>query len=330
MDYLFLESTYGDRDHKNEDTSRDELAEAIRHAYDHGGKTIIPAFAVERTQEILYTLFLLRKEGKLPNIPVYVDSPLAIKATEIFRKHHTFLDKDTEKFIRNGEDPLSLPGLKYTPSTDDSRAINEQDGPAVIISASGMCNAGRVKHHLRHNLWRPEASIVFVGYQAVGTPGRKIVDGAKRISILGEDIAVAAKIFTIGGFSGHAGQSQLLEWVSHFVRPELTVFLIHGEEKAQGILAGLLRDRFQLPVTVPAYLEELTLAPGKKPVARMDESLAPKKVNWTFLLSETEGKLAQLRASLADVQNKPWADQVEIQEQILDLNKRFLHVISNL
>ena len=114
------------------------------------------------------------------------------------------------------------------------------------------------------------------------------------------------------------------------MRPELTVFLIHGEEKAQGILAGLLRDRFQLPVTVPAYLEELTLAPGKKPVARMDESLAPKKVNWNFLLSETEGKLAQLRASLAEVQNKPWADQMEIQEQILDLNKRFLHVISNL
>ena len=330
VDYLFLESTYGDRDHKNEDTSRDELAEAIRYACDRGGKTIIPAFAVERTQEILYTLFLLRKEGKLPNIPVYVDSPLAIKATEIFRKHHTFLDKTTEKFIKDGEDPLSLPGLKYTPSTDDSRAINEQDGSAIIISASGMCNAGRIKHHLRHNLWRPEASIVFVGYQAVGTPGRKIVDGAKRISILGEDIAVAAKIFTIGGFSGHAGQSQLLEWVSHFVRPELTVFLIHGEEKAQGILAGLLRDRFHLPVSVPAYLEELTLAPGKKPVARMDESLAPKKVNWNFLLSETEGKLAKLRASLAEVQNKPWADQMEIQEQILDLNKRFLHVISNL
>ena len=193
-----------------------------------------------------------------------------------------------------------------------------------------MCNAGRIKHHLRHNLWRPEASIVFVGYQAVGTPGRKIVDGAKRISILGEDIAVAAKIFTIGGFSGHAGQSQLLEWVSHFVRPELTVFLVHGEDKAQGILANLLRSRFQVAVNVPAYLEEVTLAPGKKPVVQMDTRLAPKKVNWTFLLAETEGKLAQLRASLADAPGRPWADQIEIQEQILDLNKRFMHVISNL
>ena len=330
-DYLFLESTYGDRDHKNEDTSRDELAAAIRHASEQGGKTIIPAFAVERTQEIIHTLFLLHKEGKLPKgIPVYVDSPLAIKATEIFRKHHAFLDQEAENYIKAGEDPLSLPGLKYTPETKDSQALNAHEGPAIIISASGMCNAGRIKHHLRHNLWRPEASIVFVGYQAVGTPGRKIVDGAKRISILGEDIAVAAKIFTIGGFSGHAGQSQILDWVSHFARPELTVFLVHGEDKAQGILANLLRSRFQVAVNVPAYLEEVTLAPGKKPVVQIDTRLAPKKVNWTFLLAETEGKLAQLRASLADVHNRPWADQVEIQEQILDLNKRFMHVISNL
>ncbi len=331
VDYLFMESTYGDRDHKNEDSSREELAAAIRHASERGGKTIIPAFAVERTQEILFSLFLLHKEGKLPKgIPVYVDSPLAIKATEIFRKHHAFLDHETEKYREAGEDPLSLPGLKYTPETKDSQAINTQEGPAIIISASGMCNAGRIKHHLRHNLWRPEASVVFVGYQAVGTPGRKIVDGAKRISILGEDIAVAAKIFTIGGFSGHAGQSQLLEWVSHFARPELTVFLVHGEDKAQGILAELLRSRFQVPVNIPAYLEELTLAPGKKPVVQIDSRLAPKQVNWTFLLAETEGKLAQLRASLVEVQNRPWADQVEIQEQILDLNKRFMHVISNL
>ena len=331
VDYLFMESTYGDRDHKNEDTSRDELAEAIRHATERGGKTIIPAFAVERTQEIIHSLFLLHKEGRLPKgIPVYVDSPLAIKATEIFRKHRMFLDPETKKYVENGEDPLSLPGLKYTPETKDSQAINAQEGPAVIISASGMCNAGRIKHHLRHNLWRPEASIVFVGYQAVGTPGRKIVDGAKRISMLGEDLAVNAKIFTIGGFSGHAGQSQLMEWVSHFARPELTVFLVHGEEKAQNILAGLMRDRFKIPVSSPAYLEELTLAPGKAPVVQIDNRIAPKQVNWTFLLADTEGRLAQLRASLVDVQNRPWADQVEIQEQILDLNKRFAYVISNL
>ncbi|MDR2488402.1 MAG: MBL fold metallo-hydrolase [Desulfovibrio sp.] len=331
VDYLFMESTYGDRNHRNEDSSRDELADAIRHASSRGGKTIIPAFAVERTQEILHSLFLLHKEGSLPEgIPVYVDSPMAIKATKIFRKHGDFLDRQTGDYIASGDDPLSLPGLQYTLDAGASQAINARQGPAIIISASGMCNAGRIKHHLRHNLWRPDASIVFVGYQSVGTPGRKIIDGAKSISILGEDIAVAAKIFTIGGFSAHAGQSQLLEWVSRFVRPELTVFLLHGESKAQRILADLLRERFQVRVSAPAYLEELTLAPGKEPVVRADRRLASGKINWTLLLAETEGKLAQLRASLADAHDRPREEQAEIQEQILELNKRFMYVISNL
>jgi metallo-beta-lactamase family protein len=331
VDYLFMESTYGDRNHKNEDGSLDELAEAILHASGKGGKTIIPAFAVERTQEIIHCLFLLHKQGRLPEgIPVYVDSPLAIKATKIFRKHRDFLDRQTGRYIASGEDPLSLPGLRHTPDVKASQAINTQEGPAVVISASGMCNAGRIKHHLRHNLWRPEASIVFVGYQSAGTPGRRIIDGAASVSILGEDIAVAAKIFTIGGFSAHAGQGQLLEWVGRFIRPELTVFLLHGESRAQNILAGLLRERFHVAARAPAYLEELTLSPGKEPVVREDRRLAAGKVNWTLLLAETEGKLAQLRASLADAHTRPWEEQVDIRERILELNKRFMHVISNL
>jgi metallo-beta-lactamase family protein len=331
VDYLFLESTYGDRDHKNEDSSRDELAEAIAHASRQGGKTIIPAFAVERSQEIIYSLFLLHKEGRLAeNIPIYLDSPLAVKATKIFRKHHGFLDQATEHYIASGDDPFSLPNLHYVLSSKDSQAINSQKGPAIIISASGMCNAGRVKHHLRHNLWRPEASIVFVGYQSLGTPGRKIIDGAKSISLLGEDIAVAAKIFTIGGFSAHAGQSQLLEWVGRFMQPLPAIFLVHGEERAQHTLAELLRERFQATVQAPAYLEQLTLAPGKKPLTQRDSRLSPHKVNWTLLLAETEGKLAQLRASLVDAHERPFEEQADIREQILDLNKRFMHVISSL
>jgi metallo-beta-lactamase family protein len=148
-------------------------------------------------------------------MPVFVDSPLAIKATEVFRRHPEYLDVQTRKLLDQGEDPLSLPNLRYTQTTEQSRAINDLDGPAVVISASGMCNAGRIKHHLRHNLWRPGASIVFVGYQAMGTPGRRIVDGASMIHILGEDVTVAARIYTIGGFSSHAGQSQILEWLDH-------------------------------------------------------------------------------------------------------------------
>ncbi len=329
-DYLFLESTYGDRNHKDESTSRDELAKAVAYSYSHGEKTIIPAFAVERTQEILYSLFLLYKEGRLPDIPVYVDSPLAIRATEIFRKHRLYLDEEARTHWANGEDPLALPGLKYTPDTKDSQAINERKGPAIVISASGMCNAGRIKHHLRHNLWRPGASIVFVGYQGVGTPGRKIVDGAKSIAMLGDEIAVAAKIFTIGGFSGHAGQQQILDWVRHFARPDLTVFLVHGEEKAQNILAGLLRSEFGLSVTVPRHMEELILAAGKEPLVQMDARLAPKKVNWELLLSDTEGKMTQLRAALSGAQELPWADQMEVKDELLELNKRVMRLLSQL
>ena len=331
-DYLFMESTYGDRNHKNEDISRDELAEAIAHATANGQKTIIPAFAVERTQEVIYALFLLHKEGKLPHgIPVYVDSPLAIKATEIFRRHPEYFDRDAKDLLANGEDPLSLPGLKYTPGTEDSQAINNREGPAIVISASGMCNAGRIKHHLRHNLWREGASIVFTGYQAVGTPGRKIVDGAKSLTILGDEIKVAAKIYTIGGFSGHAGQTQILDWVGAFTRPDMKVFLTHGEEKAQQTLAELLRERFRLSVAVPEYLEDVILEPGKAPQLSIDESVvAARKINWGFLLGETESKLARLRAGLAGVEGKDWAEQAEIQEQILDLNKRFLQLLSQL
>ncbi len=331
-DYLFMESTYGDRNHKDEGRSREELAEAVAYASARGQKTIIPAFAVERTQEIIYTLFLLHKEGRLPRgIPVYVDSPLAIKATEIFRRHGEYFDREARELLNNGEDPLSLPGLVYTPSTEESQAINRQQGPAIVISASGMCNAGRIKHHLRHNLWREGAAIVFAGYQAVGTPGRKIVDGAKSLTLLGDEIKVAAKIYTIGGFSGHAGQSQMLDWVEAFHHQDLKVFLVHGEEKAQQTLAGLLRGRFGLNVSIPAYLEQITLEPGKTPALHPDPSLsAEKTINWPWLLKESEDRFEQLKAGLAGAGSKSWADQTEIREQLQELNKRLMQIVSQL
>ncbi len=331
-DYLFLESTYGDRNHKDRGNSRDELAEAIRYSYGKGGKVIIPAFAVERTQEILYALFLLGRENKIPqDIPVYLDSPLAIKATEIFNRHSAVFDQDAKDLIAAGHNPLSLPNLIYTPEVSQSQAINTQRGPAIIISASGMCNAGRIKHHLRHNLWRPEASVVFAGFQAVGTPGRKIVDGAKRITLLGEEISVAAKIFTIGGFSGHAGQSQILEWVEHFQHRDMKVILVHGEEKAQTVLADLLRQRFNLAVTMPDYLDTLELIPGKAPSTQKDvQAAAAKKINWEFLLANTENRLAQLRTAVPRAEKLSWAEQAELQENILDIGKRIEQLASML
>ena len=190
-DTLFLESTYGDRDHKDEAQSLDELAEAVAFSYTRGEKVIIPSFAVERAQEVIYSLYLLSREGRLPrDLPVYLDSPLAIQATEVFRRHPEYLDEPTRKILRKGEDPLSMPQLRYTQTPQESMALNDLKGPAVIISASGMADSGRIRHHLRHNLWREGASVVFVGFQALGTTGRKIVDGAKTVRLFGEEVAV--------------------------------------------------------------------------------------------------------------------------------------------
>jgi len=326
-DYLFLESTYGDRNHKNENSSLEELAEAIAYSHSHGEKVIIPAFAVERTQEILFSLHKLHKQGKLPaNLPIYVDSPLAIKATEIFRKFTEFYDEETRAVVADGGDPFSLPGLVFTPSTQESQAINADRGPGVIISASGMANAGRVKHHLRHNLWRAGASIVFVGYQAMGTPGRKLVDGAKSLRLLGEDTAVAAKIFTIGGFSAHAGQSQLLSWVESFAHPGMTTVLVHGEESAQTVLAGLIEERFGLKVAIPGYLEEMDLLPGKEGVitpAPVMEKAMP-KINWELLLADTRAKVAMLESLKGDMAQRDWEVQAELRNRLLEINNELL------
>ncbi|KHK04055.1 MBL fold metallo-hydrolase RNA specificity domain-containing protein [Desulfovibrio sp. TomC] len=330
-DYLFLEGTYGDRDHKNVDDSREELAEAIRISYERGGKVIIPAFAVERTQEILFCLHKLLKEGRIPSdMPVYVDSPLAIKATEIFKRNPSYLDEETRAYIDRGEDPLSLPNLRFTLSTDQSREINDRSGPAIVIAASGMCNAGRIKHHLRHNLWRPEASIVFVGFQAMGTPGRKIVDGAKKIRILGEEVAVNARIFTIGGFSSHAGQSQILTWLSHFKVNHPQVFLVHGEQKALDTLAGLVRQQFGLKVRIPQYLEEYTLTPGVEPTVAVDEEKARPHIDWAVLFTEMEGRLSRMREHTTALAGRPVEEQAEMRQRLLALDRELLELLSEM
>lgn len=327
--YLFIESTYGDRDHKDESSSRQELAEAIAYAYGNKERVIIPAFAVERTQEVLYSLFLLQKDGKLPaDMPIYVDSPMAIRATEVFRNNPKYFDDETKAILQNGEDPLKLPNLKYTLSTADSKAINMGSGPAIVISASGMCNAGRIKHHLRHNLWRPGAAVVFVGYQGKGTPGRKIVDGAETIRIFSEDIAVKAKIFTIGGFSAHAGQSEIMTWLKHFTTKNMKIFLVHGELMKQRTLARLIRDDLGLDVHIPDYLEICTMLPGQPLETALDVEAAHPQIDWTFLFGQTEGQMAHLRERLAAIEGRSWIDQTEIRDRLLEINKHLLALAS--
>ncbi len=321
-DFLFVESTYGNRDHKNEEESLDELAEAVAYSYGRGEKVIIPAFAVERTQEILYCIHLLAKSGRLPKgIPVYVDSPLAIRATEIFNRNASYFDEDSQEMLKRGENPLAVPNLRLTETTEASMAINMQDGPAIVISASGMADAGRIKHHLRHNLWREGASVVFVGFQAQGTTGRRIVDGAQKVRLFAEDVAVRAKVFTINGFSAHAGQSQLLDWLSHFETGGMEIFLVHGEYGAQQVLAEKIRERFGIRAHIPDYLDEVTLVPGEAVEARVSPETAAPKVDWELLMAELETTVARLRESRPVLDAANWGEQADLRDRIAELNR---------
>lgn len=242
-DVLFIESTYGDRLHRSTEDTNKELQEIIIAAHRDGGNLIIPAFAVGRTQEILYIINELYQKKQIPPMDVYLDSPLAIAATDIFLKHPECYDTETMKKLKNGDNPLKFPGFKFSRSTEESMHLNKITKGAIIIAASGMCNAGRIKHHLRYNLWKPEAHVVIVGYQAQGTTGRLIVDGADRVKIFGEYVAVKAHIHTIGGFSAHADQKGLLNWTEHFKQPPANTVVVHGEPHASETFSSLLLQK---------------------------------------------------------------------------------------
>jgi metallo-beta-lactamase family protein len=274
-DFLFIESTYGDRLHKTQEDSQKELLSAILEGLQNKEKIIIPAFAIERTQEILFILHHFRKEGLIPSIPVYVDSPLAIAATEIFKKYPEYFDEDMSRLLAQGENPFELPELKYCRTAEESMAINKQPGSAIIIAASGMCNAGRIKHHLKHNLWRAGSQIVITGFQAQGTLGRALVDGVKKVRIFQEEVVVRAKIHTIGGFSAHADQKELLAWLSHFKNPDLQVFIVHGEESSSLAFARAIQQAFPFQVEVPHWQEALSLIPHQIKGPLVQEDLQP-------------------------------------------------------
>ncbi|MBI5582577.1 MAG: MBL fold metallo-hydrolase [Deltaproteobacteria bacterium] len=296
-DYLFIESTYGDRLHKNMADSRAELLAAIQEGIKYGEKILIPAFAVERTQEILFTLREFVAQGQLPSLPVFLDSPLAISATEIFERYPEYFNPPTVRMMTEGPAPFDLPQLKYTRTPEESMAINRQEGPAIIIAASGMCNAGRIKHHLKHHLWRPGAQIVIIGFQAEGTLGRSLVNGAKKVRIFREEVAVRAKIHTIGGFSAHADQQELLDWLGNFKNPELQVMVIHGEESTSLTFAEAIQKVYPFRVRVPHWLETLPLAP---PTIRPAE-LTPETEEILALFASLEGRFHGLRETLKGI-----------------------------
>lgn len=250
-DYVFVESTYGARRHDGEDRV-DRLRDVIRETAARGGNIVIPAFAVGRTQTIMYYLNNMLAEKTIPQLPIFVDSPLAIAATEIFTHHPELYNHQARDIYDAGDDLFEFPGLKFTRTTEASKAINSVKTPAIIISASGMADAGRILHHLKHNLWRAESTVLFIGYQAEGTLGRRIIEGATQVRIMGEDIAVRARIESIEGFSAHADQQELLNWLRHIKTPKMT-FLIHGEDEALQVFSQLLDSELSLKTYAPRY-----------------------------------------------------------------------------
>ena len=264
-DYLIMESTYGNRLHMRNDDKAEMFLDIVSETLERGGTVVIPSFAVGRTQEILFEINKLKdkrddedfrkKYEELMKVPVYVDSPLAISATEVFEDNMDLFDEETQKYISEGNNPLEFPGLKFTRTVEESKALNESDESCIIISASGMCDVGRIKHHLKHNIWNPLNTILFVGYQAPGTLGYSIVNGAKKVKIFGEEMAVNAQIEYIEGYSGHADQEGLLNYIYSFIKKPKHIFLIHGEPESQDVLKNKIIETTNLPVTIPSFGE---------------------------------------------------------------------------
>ena len=340
-DYLVMESTYGSRLHVRNDEKAKIFLDVVSETLDKQGTVVIPSFAVGRTQEILYELNKIkentddedfeRKYKTLMKAPVYVDSPLAISATEVFRENMDLFEEDVQKEIMSGDNPLEFPGLKFTMTTDESKALNEDPTPSIIISASGMCEVGRIKHHLKHNLWNPNSTILFVGYQAPGTLGYSIVNGAKTVKIFGEEIAVNARIEYIEGYSGHADQEWLMNFIYSFITKPKHIFLVHGEEESQDVLEKKIIDETGISVTTPEYGETYELEGETKLVNKIKVRKA------TSLRQEVLARLNKLQRELVDMDasvkqdvedtNLRDEDMFRINEKIKDLEKQILNII---
>jgi len=262
-DFVIMESTYGNRDHEPFDRE-ETLADIVKDTVARGGNIVIPAFAVGRTQTILYYLRKLFKAGKIPDIPVIIDSPLAISATDIFMHNTQVYDEEAYSLVyKEKENPLLMPQLTFTRTATESKAINTMSESVIIISASGMADAGRILHHLKHNLWRTDSSVLLVGYQAEGSLGRRLTEGAKRVKIMGEEISVKAKVINLDGFSAHGDRTYLLKWLSRFSGKPANVFLVHGEPEMSGPFAEHIQEQLGLSTYIP-HFGDSTLIDGRQ------------------------------------------------------------------
>lgn len=344
-DFLVMESTYGNRLHIKNENKAKTFINIVTDTIKNGGTVVIPSFAVGRTQEILYELNKIkdseddspefeRKYRLLMNTPVYVDSPLAISATEVFKENMDLFDEETQELIKRGDNPLEFPGLKFTQTVEESKALNESDESAIIISASGMCEVGRIKHHLKHNIWNPKNTILFVGYQAPGTLGRKIVDGAKTVKIFGEEVAVNARVEYIEGYSGHADQAGLLHFVDSFVKKPNHIFLVHGEEESQKALRDKINENFDLPVSIPDYCESFDLTN----TVQATGNIRKRNLN-EYKKLEVIDKMETIKEELVDMEsivkedilaNTVNDDEIsKLNERIKALEKQIVEIVEN-
>ena len=306
-DFLIMETTYGNRLHPENSTSIDELIHITLKTIKRGGSVIIPSFAVGRTQELIYQFNMFYEHhpeyaDTLGKVYVYIDSPMATTATEVFKKNAQVFDEETKAYIMSGDHPLDFPNLKFTRNTADSQMLNEDKSPKIIISASGMCEAGRIRHHLKHNLWDSRNSIVFVGYQAEGTLGRMLVEGAKEVKLFGEPIMVGAEIYNLEGFSGHADQKGLLDWLGGFQKEPKHIFLVHGETQSKIDFAAKVKEVFGYePIVVNGNTEYeletgevlsreevLREALDQEDVEKLKDKLATLKSELDTVISSTE------------------------------------------
>lgn len=258
-DWVVVESTYGDRLHERSREIKEHLAAVIAETRRRGGNIVVPSFALERAQEVLWYLNELLAEDRIPHLLVFLDSPMAVRVTDVFEKHPEILDPQMRSLLTNGNSPFRFSGLKLIRTVEQSKAINHISGTVMIIAGSGMCTGGRIKHHLETNLSRPESTVLFVGYQAAGTLGRQILDGRPEVRLFGKMLPVRAKIESIQGFSAHADRDELTRWLSGMKRPPRRVFVTHGEPEASAAFAKHLDERFGWPTSVPAYGDSFTL-----------------------------------------------------------------------
>lgn len=304
-DYVIMETTYGNRLHPENSMDVNNLIDIICETAERGGNTVIPSFAVGRTQELIFELNKIYdntndpRQKKLENVKVYVDSPMATSATEVFKKNAQVFDEETKDYISKGDNPLEFENLKFTQSTEESQWLNFDKEPKVIISASGMCEAGRIRHHLKHNLWDARNSIVFVGYQAEGTLGRSLIEGASEITLFGEKIQVNAKIHNLEGFSGHADMNGLLEWVKGFQKPPKQIFLVHGEPEVKLEFAETVKEQTGYEPIAVNVNSEFELEPAGGEVINMKEAMAEAVDEKT--VNDARSNLFNIRRRLEDI-----------------------------